>query len=66
MQWPAYYPDNSRGAAASKVYNCYNSGMAAVYDPTRTYYGSFDADVYYQYDSTNHYFEAADPQPVIQ
>ncbi|MEW6141118.1 MAG: PilC/PilY family type IV pilus protein [Thermodesulfobacteriota bacterium] len=76
MQFPAYFDDNFGYSNCadpngncpsyynSRVGNCNNPNQTAVYNPTFQYYGTFDPDMYYVYDTAGDYFVKADPQPV--
>ncbi len=64
MQFPAYVDDNFSSYYSSYVANCYNTSQSGVYDRQTSYYGTFDSDVYYVYDTDNNWFEAAATQPV--
>lgn len=71
MQFPAYF-----GAWETSFQGYYDSKVAyqsswtwqsdtASYNPSFQYYGTFDPDTYYVYDTTGDFFKAADPQPVL-
>ncbi|MBM3299542.1 MAG: hypothetical protein FJY85_06285, partial [Deltaproteobacteria bacterium] len=65
MQFPAYFDENFGGYYSSKVADCYNTSTSQIYLPANQYYGTFEPDTYYVYDSTNDYFVPANPQPVL-
>lgn len=73
MQFPAYYDTddafNSNGYMSNNIANCYSTSQYATYDPTYSYYGTFESDKYYVYvpttgSTTLDYFRLADTQPV--
>ncbi|MCA1785269.1 MAG: hypothetical protein LC657_04710, partial [Desulfobacteraceae bacterium] len=58
MQSSAYYGTSWHGYFSSKVSNYGNDGEVFTnYDSATTYYGYFDSDKYYAYDSTNEWWE---------
>jgi type IV pilus assembly protein PilY1 len=58
--WHSYYNSN-----VAYGYNGVESDKTnGTYDPTHTYYGLFQSNVYYTYDATNKWWVAASPQPV--
>jgi type IV pilus assembly protein PilY1 len=60
--WHSYF--NSNVAYGYSSNNNENDKVNGTYDPTRSYYGLFQSNVYYTYDTTNKYWVAASPQPV--
>ncbi len=68
MQFRAYYDDqftNYKGSGvAYGYYDTESTKVNAVYDPTRTYYGIFQSNVYYTYDAADKYWIPAATQPV--
>lgn len=65
MQFPAY-TDYTHGSYYSShvAYPSTTTPVTAEYDPRFQYYGTFDPDTYYVYDTAGDYFVKADPQPV--
>ncbi len=58
--WHSYY-----GSNVAYGYSSESDKVNGVYDPTQTYYGLFQSNVYYMYDATNKYWFPATTQPVI-
>ena len=58
MQFPAYYGCGFHGYYSSKVAKCgYDGEVYANYNPNITYYGYFDPNEYYRYNSSGKYWE---------
>jgi type IV pilus assembly protein PilY1 len=53
MQFPAHFPDNFSNYDGNGVAQCGSgsSGLSATYDGTKNYYGYFDSNTFYTYDS---------------
>lgn len=72
MQFPAYFDESFTGYYGNTIAQCYSSTLFKTYTPSYSYYGTFESDKYYVYNSslpgnpTTEYFELASPQPVNQ
>jgi type IV pilus assembly protein PilY1 len=70
MQFPAYFDENFGNYYGSGIADCYETDVYKTYDPTYSYYGTFESDKYYVYESnasaSTEYFRLATPQPVSQ
>ncbi len=70
MQFPAYFDEAFDGYYGNYIANCYRDNVYKDYNPNYTYYGTFEPDKYYVYNSslpgdpTTEYFQLASPQPV--
>ncbi|AFM26572.1 pilus assembly protein [Desulfomonile tiedjei] len=70
MQFPAYFDDHFGNYYGSDVADCHDTNVYKTYDPTYSYYGTFESDRYYVYETnasnSTEYFRVASPQPVNQ